>query len=148
VVGIYTEISHNLKYGERFIRNPGIIDLIKARLIDDDASAAATNRAPGYRPLVAITESSKFYDAIAGSVPNIRADCVVAISLYYRSVMDQQRTVDAINSYAFLCITVQSRCETIDDLWEAFVESSNSGRTALKSLEGRYPRSWFEGIRP
>jgi hypothetical protein len=57
--------------------------------------------------------------------------------------MDQRQTVEAIESYAFLYITLDSRCETIDELRQAFFESSQYGHAALESLKARYPRSWF-----
>ena len=41
VIGIYTEIAHNLGYADRFLRNPGVFDAIKQRLAADDANAVA-----------------------------------------------------------------------------------------------------------
>jgi hypothetical protein len=82
VIGIYTEIFHNLEYSDRFLNSQTVFDRIKQRLVDDDDAATKAGKTPAYRPLLAITESSNFDDAIASTVPDIHANCVVAISLY------------------------------------------------------------------
>lgn len=146
IIGIYKEISENLAYNIKLLDQLSIIGLIKARIIYDSRSADAEKRTPTYRPLIAITQSSKFYDAVASALPTLEVATMVRISSYYKPVNDQKIVAETIASYAFLHISTQSRCETIDELWEAFRESHFKGLVAVEFIAKTYPASWFRDL--
>ena len=146
IIGIFKEIGDNLNYARKVEKTNAAKEMIKKRIIDEDRIAVLQGKTSIYRPLVGITESSNFYDAVAATVPSIRSTCLVSITDYYRSVMDQKQVADVINSDAFLCITVDSRCEIIDELWTAFSDSSTKASVCLRNLDRAYPKRWFRQL--
>ena len=94
MTGIYREIGENLDYSDHDIgTHAETIQKIKDRIRADDPKTVAPVRlrrskpslrpTPNYRPMIAITDSSRFYDAVAASAPGVEAKSLIAISAYY-----------------------------------------------------------------
>lgn len=81
-------------------------------------------------------------------MPTLKRQSLIAIASYYKSINNQRLMADSIKIYAFLCVSLQSRCEIIDDLWTAFKESEANASVALAKIEAGYPKRWFKGIKP
>ncbi len=144
VSGICREIEHNLADQKRLSSGLEETTLeIKSTLREDDAVAGREKRVPTYRPLLGITDATQFYDAVSSSSPLIAAKVLTAISAYYRCIADERIIVKAIENYAFLYISVQSRCDMVDELQRAFKEAQATGDTAVETIKSHYPESWF-----
>ena len=140
MAGIYREISDNHKNSASALTNKGIVDAIKTKLLVHEAAAKGTNQRPFHRPFVIVTESSDFYSSVSMHVTSLHVECLVAIRDYYRDVADQHLFAKAIEGEAYLTLSVESKCGTMDDLWKAFEESHRHGQAALDALEKRYPK--------
>lgn len=149
LTGVYREIAENLRYARGQAQALDVsLDRIRTRLQQDDSAAVAAGKEPAYRPLLAITESSRFYEGVLGSIQTIETKVLVAISAYYRAVADQKLATDAIASYAFLHITVASRCELINELATAVRDTDVRGQVAITAMDAQYPARWFRDLRP
>ena len=145
VVGIYKEIKDNLEYGIKTLSD-NVINDIKQKIDDEDEQAKLEKRSPMYRPLVGITESSAFYEAVSPALTSIKRKSLVTIANYCRSVTDQKQVAAAIEGPSFLCIGVASRRSMMDELWTAFRESTEKGAIAIMQLRQQYPTRWFRDL--
>lgn len=144
VSGICREIEHNLADQARL--STGLeetIDGIKKSLRADDAASTSSNKVPTYRPLLGITDATQFYDSVASASPVMEPKVLACVSAYYRCVADERVIVKAIENYAFLYVTVESRCEMVDELYRAFNEAQTTGGAAVASIRSNYPERWF-----
>jgi len=137
VIGLFREVKANLGSIEKFLDdNPHPTDM---------RQKVTSN--PKLRPLMIVDETSQFYDSITATLPDIRSDCLLALSEFYAEIRRVNSIKDAFESNAFLTISPEGRADTVDDLWKGCRRAEKVGWKALYEIELAYPRQWFTAFR-
>jgi hypothetical protein len=139
ISGIYLEIWENANLSSKLL-DKNMDDVLKDKLQSHEAEAERMKQRPFYRPFIIITESSKFYEAVSAHILSIDEECLKAIRAYYRDVADLHLLSAGVASDTFLCISIESKCSTIDDFWRSLNLSKEHSTIALGALTRRYPK--------
>jgi hypothetical protein len=152
VLGIYAEIESNLKEIVEFAGSQDFIVNVEQRIREDagkkasPSSEAGTSAPPIFRPLIVITESSRFFSASAAFTPEIKPAALVPLMDFYRWLEELNARQSAFESKAFETISTNGRIQTVYDLWNTGSAAKSAGEHSLNVLRENYPRRWFKNL--
>ena len=137
VIGLHAEIGSNVKEIEEFTDNIAFFKAVKERVRQHVPGE------PVFRPLIVITESSRFFLASAGSIPELKTEALVPLMEFYRLIEELSDRRDAFETQAYALISSGGRAGTVDDLWLTGTKAKLVGLHAQKKFLELYPRKWF-----
>jgi hypothetical protein len=152
VVGLYNEIESNLAEINLFVASSDAARLVAGRLREDAERRAARRQEgveddePVFRPLIVITESSRFFNANAALTPELKRQVLVPLMEFYRALEELDRRQAAFESKAFETISVEARISTVADLWNTGSDAKTFGEAALTAFRETYPDAWFSDL--
>jgi hypothetical protein len=137
IIGLFREVKANVTTIEDFLdRQPHPIEMRNKVIADRNL-----------RPLMIVDETSQFYDSITSALPDIKSDCLLALSEFYAAIRKVNAIKDAFESNAFPTISDDGRGSTADDLWKGCRVAEKAGWKALYEMELAYPREWFTAFK-
>lgn len=148
VIGLYAEIDSNLREIREFADQKQFYLLVRARVGRSDHRRVPTKPAnePLFRPLIVVTESSRFFSASASLIPEIRTDALLPLMEFYRLIEELEERRAAFETKAFETISPSGRQGTVDDLWYSATRAADVGSHALTKLKEEYPSRWFREL--
>jgi len=137
VTGLFREVRSNLGEIEKFLGKRPYPEELRQKVRTD----------ANFRPVMIVTETTQFYDSIAASLPDVRVECLHALSDFYDKLRIINKIAETFESKAFSTISPDGREGTVNDLWFACREAEKGGWKALYELELAYPRKWFRDFK-
>jgi hypothetical protein len=148
VVGLYAEVESNLEEIVQFVDNEDFLDVIVLKIRDSEMHRSSTHAETTlFRPLIVITESSRFFSASASLIPEIKNRALVPLMEFYRYLEELEDRRDAFESKAFETISLEGRIGTVYDLWNSASAAKTSGKHTLNVLAATYPDAWFRELK-
>ncbi len=140
VVGLHAEIGSNLKEIREFVDREAYFEAVRAKIREEGEQGRV------FRPAIVITESSRFFSANAGLIPELRVAALVPLMEFYRLIEELDDRRGAFESKAYETISPDGRAGLVDDLWMTGTKAKLTGEHTLAVLQAEYPSTWFRAL--
>lgn len=140
VIGLHAEIGSNLKEIREFVDREAFFETVRTKIREEG------ERGHVFRPAIVITESSRFFSANAGLIPELRVAALVPLMEFYRLIEELDDRRGAFESKAYETISPSGRAGLVDDLWLTGTKAKLTGEHTLAVLRREYPSRWFRAL--